>query len=106
MAQLVYIDETGSVGRGANNHHYLKLVAVVVEETVVQALAGRMRDLAIKHLGRIPEGFEFHGREVWHGIGHWKGKTPTELLAAFEDVIGLLEELRINVVHATIDSSR
>ena len=103
MAQLVYIDESGSVGKGAKKQCYLILVAVVVDEAVVQPLASRMSDLAMTHLGWIPANFEFHGQELWGGTGHWKGKTHEERLAAFEAVISLLAELDISVVHATID---
>lgn len=103
MAQLVYIDETGSVGRGGKQQRYLTLVAVVVDEAMVQPLAGRLREIATRHLGDLPDGFEFHGNELWSAKGWWQGKSPAELLAVFEDVIGLLQELEIHVVHASID---
>lgn len=100
---MVYLDETGSSGRGARTQQYFTLAAVVVDEAAVQPLADRMRALAMTHLGWVPADFEFHGAVLWNGTGHWGGKTPTELLAAFESVIGLLQELDIYVVHATID---
>jgi hypothetical protein len=103
VAQLVYIDETGSVGNGARQQRHLTLVAVVVEETSVQELAVSMRTIAMTHLGWIPEGFEFHGNEVWNGKGHWAGKHPGDLLGVYEAVISLLEELKIHIVHASID---
>ncbi|MBM7831641.1 hypothetical protein JOE59_002346 [Agromyces cerinus] len=106
MAELVYLDETGSVGRGARRQPELTLVAVVVDETAVQPLADRLHALAMEHLGWIPAGFEFHAREMWSAKGHWTGKQPPELLAAFEAVISTLEELDISVIHATIDKSR
>lgn len=103
VAELVYIDETGSVGRAARRQPLLTLVAVVVDEATVQPLANGMDSLAMKHLGWVPADFEFHGHEVWNATGYWAGKTPPELLAAFEGVIGLLDALSISVVHSTIN---
>jgi hypothetical protein len=106
MAELVYLDETGSVGRGARNQPYLTLAAVVVDESAVQALSERMQALAMQHLGWIPAGFELHAHEIWNAQGYWNGKQPPELLAALEAIVGLLEELSISVVYASIDKAR
>ena len=103
MAQLVYLDETGSAGKGARSSPYLTLVGAVVDETSVQQLADRMQALALERLGWIPADFEFHGNQLWNGQGPWVGKTPPELLAAFEAVIQLVEDLSISIVHSTID---
>lgn len=105
MAELVYLDETGSVGRGARSQPYLTLAAVVVDESAVQHLSERLQALAMKHLGWIPVGFEFHAYEIWHERGHWAGKQPPERLAALEALVGLLEELKISVVHASINKT-
>lgn len=102
MADLVYIDETGSAGRGAKQQPNLILVAVVVNEAVVRSLGERMRRIAATHLGDDRRGFEWHGVEVWNGRDGWGGKTPTERLRAYEDILGLLEELNIWVGHSTI----
>ena len=105
MAEFVYIDETGSSGRAARRQPFLTLVAVVVDEAAVQPLAERMEALTWEHLGWVPADFEFHGSALWSGNGHWAGKTPAELLAVFEAVIELLDELEISVVHSTIDKA-
>ena len=47
MAEFVYIDETGSVGKGAKEQPNLRLVAVVVDESKVQPLAQHLFQLAI-----------------------------------------------------------
>lgn len=103
MAQLVYIDETGSPGtKGAKAQPYLTLVAVLVDEGKVQELVGRMRQVASAHLGWLPDGFEFHGNEIWDGRNWWEGKTPTQLLAAYADAVRLLAELDLGVAHSSI----
>ncbi|MEV8609475.1 hypothetical protein AB0383_16340 [Amycolatopsis sp. NPDC051373] len=46
MAHLVYIDETGSVGKGAKKQALLTLAAVLVHEDKVQPLAEAFREVA------------------------------------------------------------
>lgn len=107
MAQLVYIDETGSNGsRGAKSQPLLTLVAVIVPEDKVMPLAQELMGLARKHLGRRLPGVEFHGYEIWHGEGHWSGREPAVLLSALEDAIGLLDVLDLDVAHASIDKAK
>ena len=103
---MIYIDETGSVGRGARNQPLLTLVAAIVPETQVQPLAQSLRKLAFKHLGWIPADFEFHGVDVWGASGHWADKKPPELLTAYTDVINLLPKHEIEVAYASIHKQR
>ena len=106
MACLVYIDETGSVGKGANKQPLLTLMAVMVDESKVQPLAERLKEVAWEHLDWYPGDFEFHGNEVWNGQGHWAGKTPDELIAAYEAAIGLLTEFDLDLAHASIHKQK
>ncbi len=106
MAEFVYIDETGSVGKGASKQPFLLLAAVVVPEERVRDLTDRLFKLAFKHLGWVPQRFEWHAQELWNAAGHWQGKTPPQLLAAYEEAIGLLEDLDIWVLHSSIDKAR
>jgi hypothetical protein len=104
MAQFVYIDETGSVGTSIQKQPQLILVAAIVDESEVQRLGNEMRLVAEKHLGwPVPHKFEFHGNEIWSGRGAWHGKTPPQLLAAYEDALELLNLCDVQVAHATID---
>jgi hypothetical protein len=105
MAQFIYLDETGSVGKGAKSQPLLTLVAVIVDEDKVQPLARAFRDLAMKHLGWRPLDFEFHGFEVWGGCGYWADMNPPKLIAAYKDVIGLLDTFDLDVAHASIDKA-
>lgn len=106
MADLVYIDETGSAGNGARRQPNLILVAVVVDEASVRVLGDRMREIAATHLGEDRRGFEWHGVDVWNGRDPWQEKTPPELLAAYEEILGLLGELDVWVAHSTIHKER
>jgi hypothetical protein len=100
MAQFVYIDETGT---GAMQR-YLYLVAAVVKEEQVRALANEMSEVARHHLGfLLPDNFEFHGSELASGTRHWKGKTVTERIAAYEAALGILNTCDIDIAHASID---
>jgi hypothetical protein len=103
MAQVVYIDETGSVGKGGRSQPYLTVVAVLVSEHKVRSLGESMRKVAVQHLGVLPYDFEFHGHEIWNGTGPWSGKRPQELIAAYEAAIDLLQQLDLRVAHSSID---
>lgn len=102
MAELVYIDETGSVGKGAKKQPLLRLAAVVVPEEAVSSLASKMNELVMNHLGWRPADFEWHAFDLWNARGYWEEHEPPQLLAAFEAVIALLDELDIKVVHSAI----
>jgi len=106
MARMVYVDETGSVGKGANKQPLLTLVAAVVDEVNVQPLAARMRQVAMTHLGWIPRGFEFHGFEIWNGRGPWAAISIAKRVAAYEELIGLLVEFDVQIAHASIHKER
>lgn len=106
MAYLVYLDETGSVGRGAKRQPLLTLAAVLVHEDRVAELAERVRDLAWRHLGWLPDGFELHGNEIWAGVDPWSGREPAQLIEIYEDAIALLSDLDIQVSHASIHKQR
>lgn len=103
MVTFVYVDETGPVGTSLAKQPQLRLAAVLVPEDRVMPLAERLRSLASTHLGWLPDAFEWHGQELWNGTGFWGGKSPTELLAAYSDTIDLLDELDLQVAHATIN---
>ena len=106
VVSLVYIDETGSVGKGAKGQPLLTVVASIVKEEHVQPLRKSMRDIAMKHLGWIPADLEFHGNVLWSGGDHWSKMDPTQLLGVYRDVIDLLEVHDIDVSHASIHKDR
>lgn len=103
MARFVYIDETGSPRGSLTKHRFLQIVACIVDEENVRAFGESLRAVAVKHLGWFPSAFEFHGNELWNGNREWAGKTPSELLSAYEDAIYLIEQHCISVSHSTID---
>ena len=106
MVQFIYIDETGSARGSLKRHRYLQIVGAIVDEDNVRGLRDSLKQSAMDHLGWIPAKFEFHGNQLWNGNGEWKNKTPAELLAAYESVIGLINKHRILIAHSTIDRQR
>lgn len=106
MVTLVYIDETGSVGKAAKEQPLLTLMAVMVDETKIQPLAQRLKQVAKGHLGSYPSNFEFHGNEVWGGRGFWVDRSPEDLIAVYEDVISILTEFDLDLAHASIHKRR
>jgi hypothetical protein len=106
MALLVYIDETGSVGKGAKGQPLLTLAAVLVVEDHVQPLGEAFRQVARDHLGYVPPGFELHGNEIWSGSDIWAGRQPAELIAVYRQAIAVLDQFDISVAHASIHKER
>jgi hypothetical protein len=102
MARFVYIDESGT----NSSQPILTLAAVLVDEGMVQPLGEYMRRIAFDHLGWLPTDFEFHGRDVWHGIGYWNGRTYGQLIDTYEAALALLNTCDINVSHASIDKQK
>lgn len=103
VARFVYIDETGSVGKGAAKQPQLILVALLVDEDKVSPLGKAMRRVAMDHLGWFPEGFEFHGNEIWGKKSWWGNMDYPALIAAYEAVISLLASLELGITHSTIN---
>lgn len=103
---LVYIDETGSVGKGAKGQPLLTVAAAIVHEKQVQPLRDSMHDIATEHLGWVPADFEFHGSVLWNANDHWSEMQPPQILAAYKAVINLLEVHDIDVSYASIHKAR
>lgn len=106
VVTLVYIDETGSVGKGAKKQPLLTLSAALVHEDKVRPLREAFQKVAWDHLGWVPADFELHGNEIWNGTGHWKGKSPDELIAVYEQAVAVLDDLEINVSWASIHKEK
>lgn len=106
MVSLVYIDETGSVGRGARGQPLLTVAAAIVKEEHVQPLRESLYDIAMKHLGWVPADLEFHGSVLWNGGDHWSKMEPPQLLAVYKEVIDLLEVHDVDISYASIDKAR
>lgn len=58
------------------------------------------------HLGWRPNGFEFHGSELWDGRGAWADVAIPIRVAAYEELISLLTEFDIVIAHASIHKER
>jgi hypothetical protein len=106
VAQLVYIDETGWRGKGSKGDPMISVVGLIVDESAVQPLAQRFQDLAMEHLGWIPDDFEFHGYENFHRKGYWANKSPDQCIRAYGAALKVLEELNLEVAMASIHKEK
>lgn len=106
MAMFVYIDETGSVGKGSNKQPQLILVAVIVDENKVRPLSESIRQIAESCFEFVPQNFEFHGVDLWHGNRPWKSIEASERLEVYKELIGLLDLYDLDLAHSTIDKQR
>src|SRR5262249_12009042 len=105
VARFIYIDETGSVGKGAAKQPQLILVAVIVDEDKVKPLGAAMRRVAMDHLGWLPEDFEFHGNELWGRKNWWHHMEPPALIEAYEAAINLLTSLELEIAYSAINKA-
>jgi len=103
MARFIYLDETGSVGKGAAMQPQLILVAVMVDEDKVKPLGKAIRTVAMDHLEWVPEDFEFHGYEIWSGTNWWRHMEPPVRIEAYGTVINLLTSLELSIAYSTIN---
>jgi hypothetical protein len=107
VARFVYIDETGSVGTGGRRQPYLTLVAAIVDESNVQLLSDGLRKVAEAHLDwPVSNDLEFHGHEIWQGLGYWAGKSYDQLIAVYEEAMALVEACEIDIAWASIDKAK
>jgi Protein of unknown function (DUF3800) len=106
MALFVYIDETGTTSLEDMKQPTLTLAAAIVQEDRVQPLAASLRQVAIDQLGSQFAGLEFHGNELWGGVGPWSSLDPPQLIATYRNALILLEEHEVAVAHASIDKPR
>lgn len=104
MAELVYVDETEMRPIKKRPATHLMLVAVVIDDTSVRAMAEQMEDLRRRSRpAPTAKDFEFHGQDLWHQTGPWIGKSEVEVIEIFDGLIGILEGLKCFVAHSTID---
>lgn len=106
VVSLVYIDETGSVGRGARSQPLLTVAAAIVKEEHVQPLRKSLQNIAMQHLGWVPADLEFHGSVLWNGGDHWSEMEPPQLISIYKEVIDLLEVHDVDISYASIDKAR
>lgn len=107
MARIVYIDETGSSGKGAKKQDLLTVVAVIAEADTVRDLDDALRAVEDNHFAlQTVQPREFHGVEIWHGSGPWVGKQPAELLAVLEDVVALIDRFDLQIAFASVHKPR
>jgi len=106
LAQFVYVDETeGTFKTRIGNRRLITVAALLVDEGQVKPLSASLRELADRHVGNVPPGFEFHAYEIWNKHKYWASKSPEQLIAVFDDLLSLLASHDVKVVHATVDKS-
>lgn len=106
MANLVYLDESGTDGYSS----VLWMAAVVVDEAKVRPLAAELGAVAERHLGSAPPAdFEFHGTEIWNGnrrgknYAYLKELSHSQRMSLYEDALLVLRKLALGVAHSSID---
>jgi hypothetical protein len=89
--RLAYMDEAGNTGRRCDdpNQPVHLILTLVVDEAKVPKLHDHIREMAKRHCPGDCENyeFEFHGQDLFSGRGSFAGRTPSERVEIFDDVL-------------------
>lgn len=92
---LAYMDEAGNTGRNfSDSAQPIHLIlTLAIEESAIPAVHEHMRNTAREHCPREhrEDGFEFHGQDLFSGRGHFAGRSPSERIEIYDDVLRGIE---------------
>jgi uncharacterized protein DUF3800 len=92
---LAYMDEAGNTGRRLDDAHQPihSILSVVVEESMVPTLHEHLRETARDHCQANcgEDDFEFHGKDLFSGQGHFAGLPSAKRIEIYDDVLGAIE---------------
>lgn len=104
-----YLDDAGNSGARLDDPQqpYHHVGAVLIPESKWLAVRDDMLSIARDALGgTLPEGFEFHGKELYRGEGIWSDLKFGRRLRVFEDSLSLLTDHDLHMVVGTCDKKR
>jgi hypothetical protein len=101
------MDEAGNTGRRCDdpNQPVHLILSLVVEESNVTRLHDHVREIARRHCPRDCEeyNFEFHGQDLFSGRGSFEGRSPTERVKIFDELLTGIEFTDAEVIVRGVD---
>lgn len=105
--RFAYVDEVGNTGRDLKNpdQRFHMIVAVVVDEERIPDLHEHVRAVARKHFpnDHWQPDFEFHGYDLFGGNGYFSGRTPTERIQIYDDLLSGIGAVDAHVIARGVD---
>ena len=104
---ICYLDEAGNTGYKLDDpdQPVHLIAAVMVREDRVRDMTKRLDELS----QQAPTHYhltEYHGYELFHGKGPWKGIYPRQRIDEYAKALSVLDDVEANVVHASINKPR
>jgi hypothetical protein len=100
--RFAYMDETGNTGRRFDDadQPIHMILSLIVDETRVADLHEHMREVGRQHCPDDCDGseFEFHGGDLFSGSGPFDGRSPTERIEIFDDILRGIEMVDAEVI--------
>lgn len=105
--RLAYMDEAGNTGRRCDdpNQPVHLILSLVVDESRVVDLHDHVREIARRHFPRDCReyDFEFHGQDLFSGRGSFEGRSPSERVEIFDDLLRGIELAEAEVFIRGVD---
>ena len=104
-----YLDESGNSGNAsdpAQTHHYVG--ALITHESAWLPLKREMESIAhdVSGHGVLSGSFEFHGVELYQGMGRWRGVPMNERLAFYGKCVDLIVKYELSLIVGCCDKTR
>ena len=90
--QILYLDDSGSVGNASDIH--IVLAGLAVFERVPHWLSSRLDLLAARLWPDSPQSLEFRGSDILGGKKHWRGIEKEPRRKAYREALGVLSHSR------------
>lgn len=103
------MDETGNTGTKVDPAQPIHLIGcLIVEDTAVRPFEDALAAIAASHFPEKSKdpAFEFHGAEMFHGSGLFKGTQPADRLAAAHAIIDAVNEHVAAFGYAGVDKTK
>ena len=104
---ICYLDESGNTGRKLDDpaQPFHTIAAVLVREDRIREMTDRLDELASR-APTVTELVEYHGSELFQGMGAWEGVFPRQRIAEYSKALSVLRQIDAGVFHSAIDKPR
>jgi hypothetical protein len=104
--QLIYFDEN----KYSTDNPFFLVGGIVIREEIALSLDKILSQIQLNYFGTsaLTKDSEFHGKEMFHGKGNWKGRPLSERVKAFQDISNIIisNKLPIRLVCIDVNAHR
>lgn len=102
--RLIYFDEN----KYSIDNPFFLLGGIVVNDSIALELDKLLSQIQFNYFGTsvLTKESEFHGKEIFHGKGNWKGRKLAERIKVFEDISSVIISKQLPIRIVKIDVQR